>query len=420
MNYILTNATVYKDGRFVKSDLAIVSGKVCFSICSADSSFTKIDCLNKVIFPGFIDVHVHLREPGFCYKETIKTGTTAAAKAGYRAVFSMPNLNPVPDCVENIKVQQDIIDKDAVICVYPYASITKGQKGQELVDFNSLADKAIAFTDDGKGVQNQEMMKQAMQKAKALDKIIVAHCEDESLLDGGYIHEGEYAKLHGHKGISSASEYKQVERDVALAKEIGVKYHVCHVSAKESVDLIRKAKADGVDVTAETGPHYLVLNDMMLKEDGGYKMNPPIRAEQDRLALIQGIKDGSIDMIATDHAPHSKEEKSKGLKSLNGIVGLETAFPIIYTKLVKTGEISLERAIELMSINPAKRFGIDNQIKEGQIANLVVFDLTNEYEIDSNDFKSMGKSMPFNGQKVYGKCEYNFTCGELVYSIKEN
>lgn len=420
MNYILTNATVYKNGSFVKSDLAIVSGKVCFSIPSTDNSFTKIDCLNKVIFPGFIDVHVHLREPGFCYKETIKTGTMAAARAGYRAVFSMPNLNPVPDSVESIKVQQDIIDRDAVVCVYPYASITKGQKGEELVDFESLKDKAIAFTDDGKGVQKQAMMEEAMQRAKVLDKIIVAHCEDESLLNGGYIHDGEYAKLHGHKGICSASEYKQVERDIELVKKIGVKYHVCHVSAKESVELIRKAKADGVDITAETGPHYLTLNDMMLKEDGGYKMNPPIRAEQDRLALIEGIKDGSIDMIATDHAPHSKEEKGKGLKSLNGIVGLETAFPIIYTKLVKTGVITLERAIELMSINPGKRFGIKNQIEEGEIANLVVFDLTNEYEIDSNDFKSMGKSMPFNGQKVYGKCEYNFVCGELVYSIKEN
>lgn len=420
MNYILTNGTVYTGGRFIKTDLAIIEGKVSFCIPSCTANFEKIDCLNKIILPGFIDVHVHLREPGFCYKETIKTGTMAGAKSGYNAVFSMPNLNPVPDSEENLKIQQDIIDKDAVICVYPYASITKGQKGKELVDFESLSKGAIAFTDDGKGVQSLEMMHEAMLKAKAVDKMIVAHCEDESLLDGGYIHDGEYARLNGHKGISSASEYKQVERDIELVKKTGVKYHVCHVSAKESVELIRRAKAVGVDITAETGPHYLVLNDMMLVDDGGYKMNPPIRAEQDRLALIEGIKDGTIDMIATDHAPHSKEEKSKGLKSFNGIVGLETAFPIIYTKLVKAGIISLEKMVELMSINPAKRFQIESGIGQGKMANLCVFDVENEYEIDAESFVSKGKSTPFNKQKVYGKCEYNFTCGELVYSIKEN
>ena len=415
MDYILTNATVYTGGSFVKKDLAIIAGKVCFSIPSNKSSFTQIDCLNKIIIPGFVDVHVHLRQPGFCYKETIETGTKAGAKSGYSAVCSMPNLNPVPDSKENLKVQQDIIDKDAVIRVYPYGSITKGQKGAELVDFESLANGVIAFTDDGKGVQTKEMMKSAMLKAKALNKMIVAHCEDESLLNGGYIHDGEYAKNNGHKGISSASEYVQVERDLKLAKETGVKYHVCHVSALESVQAIRKAKSEGVDVTAETGPHYLVLNDMMLKDEGGYKMNPPIRAERDRLALLEGIKDGTIDMIATDHAPHSQEEKGKGLKSLNGIVGLETAFPIIYTKLVKTGEISLEKAVELMSINPAKRFNIENQIKEGLTANLAVFDIETEYEIDPDKFVSKGKSMPFKGERVFGECLYNFTNGKLVY-----
>ena len=271
-----------------------------------------------------------------------------------------------------------------------------------------MADSVKGFSDDGKGVQNPKMMQMAMEIAKKHDKIIVAHCEDESLLDGGYIHDGEYAKLHGHKGISSASEYKQVERDLELAKKVGVKYHVCHVSTKESVEAIRKAKKEGVDVTAETGPHYLVLNDMMLKESGNFKMNPPIRSEQDRLALVEGIKDGTLEMIATDHAPHSKEEKSKGLLSLNGVVGLETAFPIIYTYLVKTGEITLEKAIELMSVNPAKRFNLDIEIKEGNIANLSIFDLSKEYTVNPEEFLSMGKSSPFEGYKVFGKCLANF------------
>ncbi len=415
MDYILKNAKVYTNGCFIQTDLAIVAGKVSFSMPTDLSSCTTIDCLNKVILPGFIDVHVHLREPGFSYKETIKSGTTAGASAGYSAVFSMPNLKPVPDSVENLLIQKEIIDKDAVISVYPYASITKGQKGEELSDLVELANHVLAFSDDGVGVQDEKMMEQAMQIAKRENKLIVAHCEDNSLLNGGYIHDGEYAKAHGHKGICSASEYKQIERDIELVKKIGVKYHVCHVSAKESVEAIRKAKKDGVNITAETGPHYLVLDDSMLKEDGAYKMNPPIRAKQDRLALLEGIKDGTIEMIATDHAPHSSEEKSRGLKSINGIVGLETAFPILYTKLVKTGEISLSKLIELMSINPAKRFDLDIDIKEGKIANLSVFDLESEYEIDSRKFYSMGKSTPFDGEKVFGKCLYNFTNGKLVF-----
>ncbi len=415
MDYILKNANVYTDGQLVKTDLAIVAGKVLFSMPLDTSSCTTIDCLNKVILPGFIDVHVHLREPGFSYKETIKSGSMAGASAGYSAVFSMPNLKPVPDSVENLAVQQQIIDKDAVISVYPYASITKGQKGEELSDMVELAKHVLAFSDDGVGVQDEEMMATAMQIAKQENKLIVAHCEDNSLLNGGYIHDGEYAKTHGHKGICSASEYKQIERDIELVKKIGVKYHVCHVSAKESVEAIRKAKKDGVNITAETGPHYLVLDDGMLKEDGAYKMNPPIRAKADRLALVEGIKDGTIDMIATDHAPHSSEEKSRGLKSINGIVGLETAFPILYTKLVKTGEMSLEKLIELMSVNPAKRFDLDIEIKEGKTANLSVFDLENEYQIDSQKFYSMGKCTPFDREKVFGKCLYNFTNGKLVF-----
>ncbi len=415
MDFLLKDGLVYTDGKLVKTDLAIIDGKVSFCIPKDTCSLALVNCLNKYIFPGFIDVHVHLREPGFSYKETIKSGTEAGASAGYSAVFSMPNLKPVPDSVENLKVQTDIIEKDAVIKVYPYASITKGQKGEELSDMVDLADKVLAFSDDGVGVQTDEMMKKAMQIAKEKGKFIVAHCEVNSLLNGGYIHDGEYAKAHGHKGICSASEYKQIERDIELVKQTGVKYHVCHVSAKESVEVIRKAKKQGLNVSAETGPHYLLLDDSMLKEDGGYKMNPPIRAKEDRLALIEGILDGTLEMIATDHAPHSLEEKSKGLKSVNGIVGLETAFPVLYTDLVKKGVLTLEQLIKLMSENPSKRFDLNIEIKQDNEANLTVFDLDNEYVIDSSEFKSKGRSTPFNGKKVYGKCLMNFCKGKLVY-----
>ena len=420
MKTLLNNANVFIDGRFESLSVLIENGRIVdfFKPSEVVSFDTVIDLKNKYLFPGFIDVHVHLREPGFFYKETIKTGTAAAAAGGYTTVFSMPNLNPVPDSVENITTQLDIIKKDALIGVYPYASITKGEKGEELVDFDLLKDFAIAFSDDGKGVQNQDMMLSAMKKAKALDKIICAHAEDDSLLFGGYIHDGEYAKEHGHKGICSASEYKQVERDIALAEKTGVKYHVCHVSTKESVELIRKARARGVDVTCETGPHYLVLTDMDLQEDGRFKMNPPLRAEEDKIALIQGIKDGTVTMIATDHAPHSFEEKSKGLSgSLMGVVGLETAFPILYTKLVKKGIISLEKLVELMSLAPAKRFNLESGIKKGGIANLTVFDLENEFTINPEEFKSKGRSSPFIGEKVYGKCMLTIYNGNVVYDI---
>ena len=420
MDYILKNGTVYTGGKFVKCDLTILKGKVFLSTPVDTTSFKVIDCSSLNIFPGFVDLHVHLREPGFSYKETIASGTLAAASAGYGAVFSMPNLNPVPDSLENLKVQQDIIDKDAVISVYPLASITVGEKGETLTDITALSQKVLGFSDDGRGVQSSEMMKQAMRLAKASDRVIVAHCEDDTLLNGGYIHDGEYAKAHGHKGICSASEYKQVERDIEMVEEIGVKYHVCHVSAKESVDAIRKARARGVDITAETGPHYLVLDDSMLEEKGGFKMNPPIRAKADRDALIEGIKDGAISMIATDHAPHSAEEKSKGLKSLNGIVGIETAFPIIYTELVKKGIISIEKVMELMSVNPAKRFGLDIEIKDGNDATLCVYDLEKQYEIDPEKFVSKGKSTPFAGWKVFGKCVKNFHKGELVWDLETN
>ncbi len=418
MDFLLKNGTVYTNGQLVKSDLAIIKGQVSFSIPEDTSSFYQIDCLNKYIFPGFIDVHVHLREPGFSYKETIKSGTKAGASPGYSAVFSMPNLKPVPDSVKNLLVQKEIIDKDAIISVYPYASISKGQKGEQLSDMEELSKYVLAFSDDGVGVQDSQMMKKAMQIAKQNDKFIVAHCEDNSLLDGGYIHDGEYAKVHNHKGICSASEYKQIERDLTLVKEIGVKYHICHVSAKESVELIRQAKKDGINVSAETAPHYLVLDDSMLKEDGAYKMNPPIRAKDDRIALIDGLKDGTIDMIATDHAPHSIEEKSNGLKSVNGIVGLETAFSVLYTKLVKSGVISLEQLIKLMSENPSKRFDLGIEIKESAQANLTVFDLDNEYQIDASTFNSMGKCTPFDKCSVFGKCLLNFHNGKVVYKDK--
>lgn len=366
---------------------------------------------NFVCFPGFADVHVHLREPGFFYKETIASGTKASARGGFTDVCSMPNLNPVPDSFENLKLQLDIIKKDAVTGVHPYGSITKGEMGEELSDMEDMAPYVIGFSDDGRGVQSEEMMISAMKKAKALGKPIVAHCEDNSLLFGGYIHDGEYAKINGHKGICSKSEWAPIARDIELVKKIGCSYHVCHISTKESVDIIRKAKADGVDITCETGPHYLLLNDMCLKEEGRFKMNPPIRSEEDRLALIQGIKDGTIDMIATDHAPHSAEEKSKGLdKSLMGVVGIETSFPLMYTNFVKTGIITLEKLMDLMCHNARKRFNIP-------LGNsFTIWDLNNKYAINPDDFVSKGKSTPFEGFEVYGKCLLTVKDGNIAYN----
>ncbi|MBQ7340470.1 MAG: dihydroorotase [Clostridia bacterium] len=367
-----------------------------------------------IIMPSFCDVHVHFREPGFSYKETIYSGSRASARGGYTAVCTMPNLNPVPDSVENLKLQLDIIEKDAVIDVYPYASITKGQRGEELSDMEELKDLVCAFSDDGKGVQTENMIISAMEKAKSLDKMIVAHCEDNSLLFGGYIHKGEYAKAHGHRGICSESEYKQIERDLELAKRIGCKYHVCHISTKESVEVIRKAKKEGVDVTCETGPHYLILTDADLKEDGNFKMNPPLRSEQDKLALIEGLNDGTIDMIATDHAPHSQEEKSKGLeKSAFGIVGIETSFPLLYTYLVEKKLTSLENLIEKMSINPRIRFGFRLDKLD-----YTIFKKGN-YQILSQEFLSKGKNTPFEKTKVGAKCVLTVRRGEIVYKDKE-
>lgn len=349
-------------------------------------------------------------------KETIETGTKAAARGGYTSVCAMPNLKPVPDSAEDIKIETDIIEKTAVVHVYPYGAITVDEMGKELADLEGMAPYAIAFSDDGHGVQNDDMMRNAMKKSKELGKMIVAHCEVNELLEGGYIHKGKYAELHGHKGICSESEWKQIERDIELVKETGCAYHVCHISTKESVELIRKAKSEGVNISCETGPHYLVLNDMDLQEEGRFKMNPPIRDESDRLALIEGIKDGTIEFIATDHAPHTEEEKSKGLKnSLMGVVGLETAFPIVYTELVRKGIITLEKAMELLNGNAIERFGIGSEIAAGKPADLTVFDLDEEYVIDPKDFLSKGKSTPFTGRKVFGKCLMTMVNGEIVY-----
>ena len=375
--------------------------------------FAVFNSPRYVIFPGFCDVHVHFREPGFSYKETMETGSRASARGGYTTVCTMPNLSPVPDSVENLRLEQDIIDRDAVIAVYPYASITKSELGEELSDMEELRSRAVAFSDDGKGVQSEDMMRRAMEKAASLGKIIAAHCEVNELLRGGYIHDGRYAAEHGHAGICSESEWREIERDVRLAGETNCAFHVCHISCRESVEIIRKAKRDGVNVTCETAPHYLVLCEDDLMEDGRFKMNPPLRSADDRAALIEGIKDGTIDMIATDHAPHSKEEKSKGLKgSAMGITGLETAFPVLYSRLVKTGVISLERLIELMAVNPRKRFGIP--IGD----DYTVWDLDAEYEIDPAEFISMGRATPFEGMKVSGRCIRTVYGGKTVYEYK--
>ena len=386
---------------------AFVDG-VCDSISTPELSVFDSD--RYVVFPGFCDVHVHFREPGFSYKETMATGSLASARGGYTAVCTIPNLNPVPDSLEHLAIQKKMIEDAACIHVYPLGAITVGEKGEDLADLEGMAPDAIGFSDDGRGVQSDDMMRAAMRKAKALGKPIVAHCEVNELLRGGYIHDGEYAKAHGHRGICSESEWGQIARDLELVKEIGVKYHVCHISTKESVDIIRKAKVAGVDVTCETGPHYLVMDDSMLQEEGRFKMNPPLRAREDREALIEGILDGTIDMIATDHAPHSAEEKSRGLeKSAFGVVGIETAFPIMYTHFVKTGRMSMEHLLKLLVTNPRERFGIPMG------NDFSIWDLNEEYTVDPAEFVSMGKATPFEGWKVFGRCMATVCDGKVVY-----
>ena len=422
MKLLLNQMTVFRKEGAEKMSVLIENGHiVSLSREIPDVSDAVVIELDQgILFPGFVDVHVHLREPGFSYKETIASGTRAAARGGYTTVCPMPNLKPVPDSLETLRPELDVIARDGVIHVCPYGSITVGEKGESLADLEGMAPYVAAFSDDGKGVQRTERMREAMVLAKSLGKLIVAHCEDETLLNGGYIHDGDYAKAHGHRGNPSASEWKQVERDLRLVKETGCAYHVCHVSTKESVALIRKAKAEGLDVSCETTPHYLVLNDSMLQEDGRFKMNPPIRSEEDRQALIAGILDGTVDMIATDHAPHSAEEKARGLeKSLYGIVGLETAFPVLYTELVLPGILTLERLIELMSVNPARRFGIGSpEIREGARADLTVFALNQSERIDPDRFLSMGRSTPFAGRTVYGRCLLTISEGKIVWKAE--
>lgn len=404
-----------------KRDIAIVDGRIaeCAELIEALADDKVIEAEGLVVAPAFVDVHVHLREPGYGYKERIATGTMAAARGGYTTVCSMPNLNPVPDCVENLKVQQDIIDSDAKIEVLPYAAITIGRKGEELIDMASLVGKVCAFSDDGSGVQVDGMMERAMTEAVKYDQLIAAHCEVEELLKGGYIHDGEYAKAHGHKGICSESEWEQVKRDIEIAERLGCRYHVCHISTKETVQLVREAKARGVKVTCETGPHYLIFTDMDLQEDARWKMNPPLRSAEDRAALIEGIKDDTIDMIATDHAPHSIEEKSRGLKdSAMGIVGLETAFAALNTHLVRKGIISMERLVELMSINPRKVFRIEGGLNVGDRADVVLIDTEKQWRVDSNNYYSMGKISMFDGREMVGDVVMTLHRGEIVYDNK--
>lgn len=400
MNYLLKGVTLWNNSE--------KNPKV------GEKNTADVEVLNFdgcVAFPAFCDVHVHFREPGFEYKETIESGSLAAARGGYTDVCTMPNLVPCPDSLNTLNIQLKKINDTACIKVHPYGTITKGQQGEELSDMDAMAPFVCGFSDDGRGVQEDSLMEAAMIKAASLGKMIVAHCEVNDLLRGGYIHDGEYARLHSHKGICSESEWEQIARDIELVKKTGVSYHVCHISTAESVDIIRKAKAEGVDITCETAPHYLILNDMDLQEDARFKMNPPIRSERDRKALIEGLIDGTIDMIATDHAPHSADEKGRGLeKSLMGVVGLETAFATMYTHFVRTGVITLDKLVDVMAINPRRRFGIKTDKND-----LAVFDLNCEYEINPDDFKSKGKSSPFTGTKVYGKCVATFSGGKLVW-----
>ena len=417
-NLLLKNGTVYVDGALKKADLLIEDGiitKIEEGIFTENCPVVDIDKL--YIIPGLTDVHVHLREPGYSYKETIATGTRAAARGGFTTVCAMPNLNPVPDSPEHLKAEQDIIDRDAVISVLPYAAITVGEKGKELADIEGMRDKCFAFSDDGKGVQSEEMMLAAMRLAAKHGKAIVAHCEDESLLHGGYIHDGEYARLHGHRGICSESEWGPVKRDCELAKESGVHYHVCHISAKETVDIIRDAKKRGINITCETGPHYLALTDTDIGEHGRFKMNPPIRSKEDRDALIKGVQDGTIDCIITDHAPHSAEEKSKGLAgSSMGVVGLETSFAAINTFMVEKGYISFEKLIEIMAINPKKIFGMDAGIKVGEKADIAIVDRYVKHKVNPEEFVSMGKFSPFEGMTLTGDVMATICNGKIVYN----
>ncbi len=419
MRYLLQNAQTLSSGGVFRAADVLLSGGRIVSIgdrisCPADA--VSIDLHKAVLFPGFVDVHVHLREPGFSYKETILTGTLAAAHGGFAHVAAMPNLDPVPDCAAALAVQRAIIEKDALVHVHPYGAISVGEKGERLADLEGLAPGVIAFSDDGRGVQSESLMREAMMQCRRLGKILAAHCEDNSLLHGGYIHDGAYARAHGHRGICSESEWGPIARDLRLAEETGCAYHVCHVSTKESVALIRAAKRRGVDVTCETAPHYLTFTDEDLQEDGRFKMNPPLRAREDRDALIEGLLDGTIDMLVTDHAPHSREEKARGLeKSAMGVVGLETSFAASYTALVQTGILPLGKLVDLMHGAPMRRFGCGTELAEGQPADLTAFDLTKTYTVDPETFLTMGRATPFAGRALTGVCKLTMIGGEPVW-----
>ncbi len=416
MRTIYTDAEIFRDGRFERGRLAVEEGRV-----TADDEPRAGDRVvplgGRRLVPGFVDVHVHLREPGFPQKETIATGTAAAARGGYTAVCSRPNLRPAPDTPETLGLQRDIIRRDAVVRVYPYGCITMGQRGcGELVDFAALAPYAVGFSDDGRGVQSEELMAEAMRRAAAVGRPIVAHCEVNELLRGGYIHDGAYCRAHGHRGICSESEWRQVERDIRLVGQTGCRYHVCHVSTKESVELVRRAKAAGLPVSCETAPHYLLLTDEDLREEGRFKMNPPLRGRADREALLAGIADGTIEAIATDHAPHTAEEKSRGLVgSAMGIVGLECAFPLLYTHLVLPGVVSLERLVTLMAVNPRRLFGLEGGVAAGDAADFTVLDLAARWEVDPAAFLSKGRATPFEGWRVQGRAVLTAVNGREVY-----
>ena len=415
---LIKGCNVFIDGRFVPSDVEVQGGIVSrVEPAVVPNSGVPVFNYSGIVVPGLVDVHVHLREPGFSFKETMETGTAAAARGGYTAVCAMPNLNPVPDSAEHLAVELEAIRRGAKVRVYPYGSLTVGERGLEMADISAMADAAVAYSDDGRGVQDEDMMRECMRAVAATGKLLAAHCEVDELLRGGYIHDGAYARAHGHRGICSESEWREVERDIRLAEETGCAFHVCHVSTKESVRLVREARARGVNVTAETAPHYLLLTEEDLQEDGRFKMNPPLRERADRDALIEGLLDGTIGMIATDHAPHTPEEKSRGLeKSPMGVVGLECAFPVMFTGLVEKGVVTLEKLVELMSSAPAKRFGIPGgEIEVGKPANLAVFDIDTEYTIDSSEFASMGRATPFEGWRVRGKCLMTVCAGRTVW-----
>lgn len=400
------------------ADILIKNGRISLisNNIEADAQTEVFDASNCIVSYGLADVHTHMREPGFSQKETIATGTTAAAHGGFTTICSMPNLNPAPDSVENIAVQQAMIDRQAIVEVCPFATITTSRKGDEVVDIEALTPLCIGFSDDGTGVQSEQVMLAAMKRIAASDAILAAHCEDESLLFGGYIHDGEYAVAHNHKGICSESEWGPIVRDTELVAQSGCRYHICHMSAAGSVEALRKAKQRGLPMTGETGPHYLTMTDMDIQEDGRFKMNPPIRSAADRDALIEGIKDGTIEVIATDHAPHTAEEKSKGLAgSAMGVVGLETSFAVVYTKLVKTGIITIEKAIELMCDNPRRIFRLGGELKEGERADIAVFDTTTPFTVSPNNFLSKGKATPFEGWELYGKCRLTLFGGQKVW-----